>query len=34
MLRRLISEDVSFTTILASNLGRVETDPGQIEQLS
>jgi two-component system, cell cycle sensor histidine kinase and response regulator CckA len=33
MLRRLIGEDIRFRTVLASGLGRVKVDPGQIEQI-
>ena len=33
MLRRLIGEDVSLTTVLAPGLARVKADPGQIEQV-
>jgi PAS domain S-box-containing protein len=33
MLRRIIGEDIELKTILAGNLGRVKTDPGQIEQV-
>jgi signal transduction histidine kinase len=33
MLRRLISEDIELVSILAKDLGRVRTDPGQIEQV-
>ena len=33
MLRRLIGEDVELKTILQPELGNVETDPGQIEQI-
>jgi two-component system cell cycle sensor histidine kinase/response regulator CckA len=33
MLRRMIGEDVSLTTVLAPRLGRVKADPGQIEQV-
>jgi CheY-like chemotaxis protein len=33
MLRRLIGEDVQFTTVLAPGLGLVKVDPGQIEQV-
>jgi two-component system cell cycle sensor histidine kinase/response regulator CckA len=33
MLRRLISEDVSLTTVLAPNLGKVKADSGQVEQI-
>ena len=33
MLRRLIGEDLSLTTVLAPELGRVKADPGQLEQV-
>jgi two-component system cell cycle sensor histidine kinase/response regulator CckA len=33
MLRRLIGEDVEVLTVLASDLGTVKVDPGQIEQV-
>jgi len=33
MLRRLIGEDIELRTSLASALGNVEADPGQIEQV-
>jgi PAS domain S-box-containing protein len=33
MLARLIGEDINLTTVLASNLGTVNADPGQIEQV-
>jgi len=33
MLRRIIGEDVELITFLADDLGRVKTDPGQIEQV-
>jgi two-component system, cell cycle sensor histidine kinase and response regulator CckA len=33
MLRRLIGEDVQFTTVLAPGLGWVKVNPGQIEQV-
>ena len=33
MLRRLIGEDVEVKTVLAENLGFVEVDPSQIEQV-
>jgi PAS domain S-box-containing protein len=33
MLHRLIGEDILFETLLASNLGCVEADPGQMEQV-
>jgi PAS domain S-box-containing protein len=33
MLRRLIGEDVELVTVLAPELGRVEADPGQVEQV-
>jgi len=33
MLRRLIREDIELTTHLVENLGAVEADPGQIEQV-
>jgi PAS domain S-box-containing protein len=32
MLRRLIGEDVRLTTTLATGLGHVKVDPGQVEQ--
>jgi two-component system cell cycle sensor histidine kinase/response regulator CckA len=32
MLRRLIGEDIELTAKLAPDLGRVKTDPGQLEQ--
>jgi PAS domain S-box-containing protein len=34
MLRRLIGEDIDLETVLAPDLGRVEADPGQIEQVT
>jgi len=33
LLRRVIGEDIELATILDENLGRVKTDPGQIEQV-
>ena len=33
MLRRLLGEDVTLATALAPTLGRVRTDPGQLEQV-
>jgi PAS domain S-box-containing protein len=33
MLRRLIGEDVELRTVLHPSLGRVQADPGQIEQV-
>jgi two-component system, cell cycle sensor histidine kinase and response regulator CckA len=33
MLRRVIGEDVDLTTVLGAELGRVQVDPGQIEQV-
>jgi signal transduction histidine kinase/response regulator RpfG family c-di-GMP phosphodiesterase len=33
MLRRVLGEDVKLVTLLAEDLGRVKTDPGQIEQV-
>ncbi len=33
MLRRVIGEDIEFTTRLAGSLGRIKADPGQIEQI-
>jgi len=33
MLHRVIGEDIELATILEENLGRVKTDPGQIEQV-
>ncbi|MCA8978169.1 MAG: response regulator [Planctomycetes bacterium] len=33
MLTRLIGEDIEFTTSLAADVGLVEADPGQIEQV-
>ena len=33
MLRRLIGEDIDFVTILASDLGKIKADPGQLEQV-
>ncbi|HXB54633.1 MAG TPA: response regulator [Vicinamibacteria bacterium] len=33
MLRRLIGEDIQLITVLDESLGRVQADPGQIEQV-
>ena len=33
MLRRIIGEDIELVTLLADDLGKVKTDPGQIEQV-
>ncbi len=33
ILRRLIGEDISFRTVLDPSLGKIEADPGQIEQI-
>jgi two-component system cell cycle sensor histidine kinase/response regulator CckA len=33
MLRRVIGEDIDLVTVFDGNLGRVKTDPGQIEQV-
>jgi PAS domain S-box-containing protein len=33
MLRRVIGEDIELVTVLGEDLGRVKTDPGQIEQV-
>jgi PAS domain S-box-containing protein len=33
MLRRIIGEDIAFTTVCTPELGRVRADPGQIEQV-
>ncbi len=33
MLRRVIGEDIALTTVLDSALGKVEADPGQMEQV-
>ena len=33
MLRRLIGEDIALGAVLAPDLGRVQADPGQIEQV-
>lgn len=33
MLKRLIGEDIQLNTVLSSELGRVETDPGQLAQV-
>jgi PAS domain S-box-containing protein len=33
MLRRLIGEDIELLTVLATELGSIEADPGQIEQV-
>ncbi len=33
MLRRVIGEDIEFTTRLAGSLGKIKADPGQIEQI-
>lgn len=32
LIRRLIGENIEFRTVLASALGRMKADPGQIEQ--
>jgi len=33
MVRRIIGEDIELVSILADDLGKVKTDPGQIEQV-
>jgi len=33
ILHRVISEDIELVTLLADDLGRVKTDPGQVEQV-
>ena len=33
MLRRLVTEDIEFTTIPDEDVGQIEMDPGQIEQV-
>ncbi len=33
MLRRIIGEDIELVSLLAGDLGKVKTDPGQIEQV-
>ena len=33
MLRRVLGEDIELVTLLAEDLGRVKTDPGQMEQV-
>ncbi|MGB9628235.1 MAG: GAF domain-containing protein, partial [Thermodesulfobacteriota bacterium] len=33
MLRRMIGEDIELRTILSEDIGRIEADPGQIEQV-
>jgi PAS domain S-box-containing protein len=33
MLRRIIGEDIDLVTVLGENLGTVQADPGQIEQV-
>jgi len=33
MLRRVIGEDIDLVTVLEKDLGRVKTDPGQMEQV-
>ena len=33
MLRRVIGEDIELVTLLAEDLGRVKTDPGQMQQV-
>jgi PAS domain S-box-containing protein len=33
MLRRLVNEDVSLTTALAPDLGKIKADPGQVDQV-
>jgi len=33
LLRRLVGEDITLKTVLAPDLGRIDTDPGQLEQV-
>jgi len=33
MLRRIIGEDIELVTLFADDLGKIEADPGQIEQI-
>ncbi len=33
MLKRLIGEDISFTTVLGPKIGLIRADPGQVEQI-
>lgn len=33
MLRRVIGEDIELITVLAEDLGKIKTDPGQVEQV-